>query len=55
MRSKTLTPWRCSASWHEKLGTHEVVNYKRFKALIAEWIDLSIEQCRLKMQSGNET
>jgi hypothetical protein len=33
----------------------QIVNYKRFKALIAEWIDLSIEQCRLKMQSGSET
>jgi EAL domain-containing protein (putative c-di-GMP-specific phosphodiesterase class I) len=20
-----LTPWRCSASWHEKLGTHEFI------------------------------
>jgi hypothetical protein len=33
----------------------QIVNYKRFKALIAEWIDLSIEQCRLKMQSGSES
>jgi hypothetical protein len=33
----------------------QIVNYKRFKALIAEWIDLSIEQCRLKMQSRSET
>ncbi len=33
----------------------QIINYKRFKALIAEWIDLSIEQCRLKMQAGSET
>ena len=32
----------------------QIVNYKRFKALIAEWIDLSIEQCRLQTQSGSE-
>jgi hypothetical protein len=30
----------------------QVGNYKRFKALTAEWIDLSIEQSRLKMKSG---
>jgi hypothetical protein len=33
----------------------QVVNYKRFKVLTAEWIDLSIEQSRLKMKSGSET
>ena len=30
----------------------QVGNYKRFKALTAEWTDLSIEQSRLKMKSG---
>ena len=29
---------------------HQISNYKRFKALSAEWIALSIEQSRLKMQ-----
>jgi hypothetical protein len=33
----------------------QVGNYKRFKALTAEWIDLSIEQSRLKMKSARET
>ena len=28
----------------------QIVNYKRFKALTAEWIALSIERCRLKMK-----
>jgi len=28
----------------------QVGNYKRFKALTAEWIDLSIEQSRLRMK-----
>jgi hypothetical protein len=33
----------------------QVDNYKRFKALTAEWIDLSIEQSRLKMKAASET
>ena len=28
----------------------QIANYKRFKALSAEWIALSIERCRLKMK-----
>jgi hypothetical protein len=32
----------------------QVANYKRFKALTAEWIDLSIEQSRLKMKSASK-
>jgi len=28
----------------------EIANYKRFKALTAEWVDLSIERSRLKMK-----
>jgi hypothetical protein len=28
----------------------EIANYKRFKALTAEWVDLSIEHSRLKMK-----
>lgn len=30
----------------------EVANYKRFKKLTAEWIDLSIEQSRLKIKTA---
>jgi len=33
----------------------QIATYKRFKVLVAEWIDLSIEQCSLKMQSGSES
>jgi hypothetical protein len=33
----------------------QVGNYKRFKALTAEWIDLSIEQSRLRMKSASKT
>jgi len=33
----------------------QVGNYKRFKALTAESIDLGIEQSRLKMKSARET
>jgi hypothetical protein len=29
-------------------------NYKRFKALTEEWIDLSIEYSRLKMRLAHE-
>jgi len=32
----------------------QIGNYKRFKALTAEWIDLSIEQSRLKMKSASK-
>ena len=32
----------------------QIVNYKRFKELTAEWIDLSIEQSRLKMKSASK-
>ena len=28
----------------------QISNYKRFKALTAEWVELSIEQSRLKIQ-----
>lgn len=28
----------------------EIANYKQFKALTAEWVDLSIEHSRLKMK-----
>lgn len=28
----------------------EIANYKRFKELTAQWIDLSIERSRLKLQ-----
>ena len=30
-------------------------NYKRFKALTAEWVDLSIEHSRLKMKLARES
>ena len=33
----------------------QVANYKRFKALTAEWTDLSIEQSRLKIKSASKT
>ena len=33
----------------------QLANYKRFKALTAEWTDLSIEQSRLKMKSASKT
>lgn len=33
----------------------QIENYKRFKELTAEWVDLSIEQSRLKMKSGSTT
>ena len=29
---------------------HQISNYQRFKALTAEWVDLSIEHSRLKMK-----
>ena len=32
----------------------QIVNYKRFKELTAEWIDLSIEQSRLKMKAASK-
>jgi hypothetical protein len=32
----------------------QIVNYKRFKALTTEWIDLSIEQSRLKMKPASK-
>ena len=32
----------------------QILNYKRFKMLTTEWIDLSIEQSRLKMKAGSE-
>ena len=32
----------------------ELVNYKRFKVLTTEWIDLSIEQSRLKMKPASK-
>jgi hypothetical protein len=32
----------------------QISNYKRFKALTAEWIELSIEQSRLKMKSAGK-
>ena len=35
---------------HRQIG-----NYKRFKALTAEWIDLSIEQSRLKIKTASKT
>ena len=33
----------------------QLANYKRFKALTAEWTDLSIEQSRLKMKPASKT
>src|SRR5450755_1735608 len=33
----------------------QIVNYKRFKVLTTQWIDLSIEQSRLKMKPGSES
>src|ERR1017187_6154644 len=33
----------------------QLANYKRFKALTAEWTDLSVEQSRLKMKSASKT
>ena len=33
----------------------QVANYKRFKALTAEWIELSIEQSRLKIKSASKS
>jgi hypothetical protein len=32
----------------------QIGNYKRFKALTAEWIDLSIEQSRLKIKLASK-
>ena len=32
----------------------QISNYKRFKALTAEWIELSIEQSRLKIKSASK-
>ena len=32
----------------------QIVNYKRFKALTTEWIDLSIEQSRLNMKPASK-
>jgi hypothetical protein len=32
----------------------EISNYKRFKVLTAEWIELSIEQSRLKIKSASK-
>ena len=34
---------------------HQISNYGRFKALSAEWIDLSIEHSRLKMKLARQT
>ena len=33
----------------------QLANYKRFKALTAEWTDLSIEQSRFKMKAASKT
>ena len=32
----------------------QISNYKRFKALTGEWIELSIEQSRLKIKSASK-
>jgi hypothetical protein len=32
----------------------QIANYKRFKALTEEWVDLSIEHSRLKMKLARE-
>jgi hypothetical protein len=32
----------------------QISNYKRFKVLTAEWIELSIEQSRLKIKSASK-
>jgi hypothetical protein len=32
----------------------QIGNYKRFKALTAEWIELSIEQSRLRIKSASK-
>ena len=32
----------------------QIASYKRFKALTAQWIALSIERCRLKMKLARE-
>jgi hypothetical protein len=32
----------------------QISNYKRFKALTAEWIELSIEQSRLKIKASSK-
>ena len=32
----------------------QVSNYKRFKALTAEWVELSIEQSRLKIKAASK-
>jgi len=32
----------------------QIANYKRFKALTEEWVDLSIEHSRLKMRLARE-
>ena len=34
---------------------HQISNYQRFKALTAEWVDLSIEHSRLKMKLARQT
>ncbi len=33
----------------------QIANYQRFKALTAEWVDLSIEHSRLQMQLARKT
>ena len=33
----------------------QISNYQRFKALTAEWVDLSIEHSRLQMQLARQT
>lgn len=42
-------PNTCRASAYPQLR-REIRHYKRFKALIAQWVDLSIEQSRYMMK-----
>lgn len=41
-------------NWVREVG-RQVRNYKRFKLLTAEWVDLSIEQSRLQIRLTRES
>ena len=50
MRSRTdYIPKDCVRDVRRQVG-----NYKRFKSLTTEWVDLSIEQSRLKIRLARE-
>jgi hypothetical protein len=33
----------------------QIAEYRKFKKLIADWMDLAMEHCRLKLQRKNKT